>query len=515
MSHSTQPNILLITSDQQHFSTLGATNPKIHTPNLDRLCHEGTRFDRAYCPNPTCSPTRASLITGLYPSMHGCWSIGTKLDERMPTLGDRLQEAGYATHLIGKLHVQPLKSTEDQPSWEAQPTLRDLDYWRHFWGPWYGFERAEVARMHTNESHAGQHYAIWMEEKGLTNWADYFRPWPDKEYPDHPQMKLAREAPVTWDIPEHYHYNYWIAERTIANVEQAHSEGRPFFTWASYFDPHFPQMVPEPWASMYDPAEMEPGELTDDELAHMPKPHQLTQDPNADFSAWQEAHANHGYHYHPHGQDRAWLQRMMAVYYGMVSFMDHTIGQILDRLDELGIADNTLIVYTTDHGDFLGQHGMHMKGPFHYEDLLKLPFIVRWPNEVPAGRATEALQSLVDLPPTFLAAAGAPIPLYMQGVSQLEVWRGNEPAARDHVMVEMRHQPTAVHIRTYIDQRYKLTVHRNDADGELFDLEQDPYEKRNRWDDPDWQGLRCRLMHRMLQAEMEREPQISRRVASA
>jgi arylsulfatase A-like enzyme len=177
-----QPNILFISSDQQHYSALGAVNPRIHTPHLDRLAHDGMRFDRAYCPNPTCSPTRASLITGMYPSSHGCWAIGVKLPEDVPTVGDIFQQHGYASILIGKAHFQPLKSQPGSESIECQPLLRDLNFWRTFHGPWYGFDHVETARMHANESHAGQHYAIWMEEKGLSNWRDYFQPWPPDQH---------------------------------------------------------------------------------------------------------------------------------------------------------------------------------------------------------------------------------------------------------------------------------------------------------------------------------------------
>src|SRR6185437_14682641 len=128
------PNILLITSDQQHHSMLGVTNPKLRTPALDRLCAEGTRFNRAYCPNPTCSPTRASLITGMDPSEHGCWSLGCKLPEDVPTVGGDLIAAGYDTTLIGKAHFQPVRSdpVRGVSSIECAPYLRDLDFWRSF-----------------------------------------------------------------------------------------------------------------------------------------------------------------------------------------------------------------------------------------------------------------------------------------------------------------------------------------------------------------------------------------------
>ena len=123
-----RPNILLITSDQQHWDTLGVTNPRVQTPALDRLCAEGTRFERAYCNNPVCSPSRSTIITGMYPSWHGCWTIGVKLPEDVPTVGDVLQEHGYATSLIGKAHFQPLATVEGQESLEYQPLLRDLRF---------------------------------------------------------------------------------------------------------------------------------------------------------------------------------------------------------------------------------------------------------------------------------------------------------------------------------------------------------------------------------------------------
>src|SRR4051794_30077017 len=215
-----RPNILLITSDQQHWSTLGTINPQLETPALDRLCAEGTRFERAYCNNPVCSPSRSTIITGVYPSWHGCWTIGVKLPEDVPTVGEVFSGHGYTTTLVGKAHFQPLASTPEQTSLESQPILRDLDFWRGFHGPWYGFQRVEVARNHADESHAGQHYAIWMEEQGLANWRDYFQPWPPRAPEDRAQYwKQGRRH--SWELPQELHYTTWTAERTIANIEQS------------------------------------------------------------------------------------------------------------------------------------------------------------------------------------------------------------------------------------------------------------------------------------------------------
>ena len=259
---------------------------------------------------------------------------------------------------------------------------------------------------------------------------------------------------------------------------------------------------------------MAPGRLVPGELDAMPQHFRKTQEARPDFAAYREtSFANHGFH--SHLIDEGKLRKNMAVYYGMISFMDQQIGRILDTLDRLNIAGDTLVVFTTDHGHFLGQHGLIAKGPFHYEDLLRLPFVVRYPGQVPAGRTNTSLQALIDLPSTFLAAAGIPIPGVMQGVDQLPVWRGAAEQARDEVLVEFRHQPTAVHLRTYIDGRYKLTVYRDQPYGELFDLADDPGELRNRWNDPAYAELKARLFQRFVNAELRREPTRFPRIAGA
>jgi arylsulfatase A-like enzyme len=265
---------------------------------------------------------------------------------------------------------------------------------------------------------------------------------------------------------------------------------------------------------MYRPEEMEPGQLVGDELTLMPPHFGKTQEPDPDFSMYRETpFANHGFHSHLIPEDK--LRKNIAVYYGMISFMDQQIGRILDALDRLGVAGNTLLVFTTDHGHFLGQHGLTAKGAFHYEDLLRLPFIVRYPGHVPQGEVSSSLQALIDLPSTFLTAAGIPVPGAMQGVDQLPVWRGETASARDEVLVEFRHQPTAVHLRTYVDARYKLTVYRDQPYGELFDLEDDPEERHNRWDDPEYAALKGELLHRFVNAELKREPTRMARIANA
>lgn len=493
-------NILLITSDQQHHNTIGRYNPEISTPNLDRLAEEGAYFDRAYCPNPTCTPTRASLITGQYPSQHGAWTLGTKLPESVPTVGDLLTGHGYETALVGKAHFQPVDSTEQYPSLEAYPVLQDLDFWRDFHGPFYGFSHVELARNHTDEPLVGQHYALWMEEKGLTDWRRYFR---------EPTGTRQRTACSAWDIPEEYHYNAWIAERTNALLEQYSREEKPFFLWASFFDPHPDYVVPEPWYSMYDNREVTMPDPREDDPAALPPHFALARTPGSDFSAWRESgYFLHGMH--SHDQDPETLKKYRRTYYGMISMMDKYIGKILDRVEALGLEDDALIVFTTDHGHFIGEHGLCAKGPFLYEDMIKIPLIVKGKG-MRRGKCG-ALQSLVDFSPTILEALGLPVPRTMSGRSQYSVWRGDQESARDHIICEHHHEPTTVNLRTYVDERYKITVYMGRDYGEIFDLASDPGEHKNLWGDRD---LRLALLQKYISAELVKEIMWMPRISNA
>ncbi len=501
-------NVLLITSDQQHWNTLGQFNPEIQTPALDKLAAQGTTFNRAYCPNPTCTPTRSSIITGKYPSQHGAYALGAKLPESEATVGERFQAAGYRTALVGKAHFQPLQSSDDFPSLEAYPTLQDLEFWADFDGPFYGFEHIELARNHTDEAHVGQHYALWMEEQGLRNWRDYF-------LAPTGHVKAQRRR---WFIPERYHYNNWIAERCNALLSQfktagssdGSSSGQPFFLWASFFDPHPKYLAPEPWDTMYDPRAITvpaagPGEHDPRgraDTAPSPPHLQLTQQPNPDFSAWQEPNGSgcHGFHSHLHRRDE--LAKDVACYYGMISCMDKYIGRIIDQLDSLGLAENTLVVFTSDHGHYFGQHGLIAKGAFHYDDGIRVPMIARLPGRIPAGRVSQSLQSLVDYAPTFLDYCGLDIPGDITGLSQKEIWNGDESSARQHVIVENRHQPTTLHLKTYINTRHKITLYYGRDYGEIYDLRDDPGEMRNLWLDAE---LRAALTEEFLRAEMQKE----------
>ena len=498
-------NILLITSDQQHHFTIGKFNPEIRTPNLDRLCDEGTYFDRAYTVNPTCTPTRASLITGKYPSQHGAWTLGTKLQEDVHTIGEDFSAAGYRTALVGKAHFQPLASTEKYPSLEAYPVLQDLPFWKSFDENFYGFEHVDLARNHVSEAHVGQHYALWMEEKGCANWRDYFRS---------PTGTLDRGKTLTWEIPEEYHYDTWIAERTHALLQQYAEVGESFFLWASFFDPHPDYLVPEPYASLYDPDKITLRQAAPGEHEQNSPFHRLSQQEDPDTSMYRKS----GFGLHgvgSHLEDPEMLRKQVAIYYGMITMMDKYIGKILDKLDALGLAENTVVVVTTDHGHFYGHHGLTAKGPFMYEDLIKVPFIARVPWQRTKGNVSHAIQSLIDLPETFLDFCGIPLPDGTAGVSQKDVWLGAAESARDWASCEHHHERGAIHLRTYVNLRYKITVYDHMDCGDLFDLLEDPEELHNLWDDPACAELKTQMLYEFVFAEMRKEPKFMPRVYAA
>ena len=528
---SNQPNILFITSDQQFWMGMGYNDPKLKTPNLDRLAQMGTIYNRAYTCNPVSTPTRSSIITGLYPSQHGAYALGTKLPENVPCIGDYISQVGYTSTLVGKAHFQPLAGNATYPSMEGYPILQDLDFWRQFNGPFYGFDRAELARDHGDESHVGQHYALWMidklkkEGRNPDEWKQWFIDPKVIGYANvSPEMQKVMDKNGAkgekqygaWNIPEEYHLNAWIAERTNANINQSLKNRKPFFVWASFFDPHPPYLVPEPWASMYDPAEMDIPDVAPDDLDDMPYHYRMTQ--QYEVKGWaaqfnEDGHGVHGLGNHLSTKEEKAQNK--AYYYGMISMMDKYIGKILDNLEAAGQMENTVIVFTTDHGHHIGTHNLTAKGGFAFEEDLRIPFVVTWKGHYPENRRSDALISLVDLVPTFLKIAGRPVPPSVAGIDVTPVWNGEKEKVRDWVLAENHFQRTKFYQKTYIEERYKITWYMHTDEGELFDLEKDPGEFHNLWDNPMFQMLKMQMMHKALKAEMQKDPCWMPRVAPA
>ncbi len=501
------PNILLLTTDQQRYDTIAALgNRHIRTPALDRLCAEGTAFRRAYCTNPLCSPSRASILTGLMPSQHRCWNVGVGLPEDARTLPSLLRSAGYTSAVIGKVHLQPCL----QPgSPEAAPRIFDFDHFRRWRGPYYGFEACELAIGHTREPHAaGMHYGLWLRDRGV-DVARYFGGAPSHE------LGEGTGPEGRWALPQEHHNSRWVADRAIHFLRQQVGRDGSFFLWASFQDPHMPFVAPSPWFDIYAQAPpplpaWDPGELDTRPVLY-----------RAAYEGWfprlglgdafgAPGFADLDHRAIPPTRARQWT----AAYYAMIALLDHHTGRILDALDELGLSRNTLVVFTSDHGEFLGHHGLWGKGPFHLEDLLRVPLIARWPGVVPGGRCSSALQSLADLTPTFLAAACVPLPAGLAGINQLPVWTGNRAAGRSTALVENR-VSDRLYVKTVITDRHKLTVHLPGDEGELYDMEADAAEEVNLWSNPAHGDLARHMLCTLLAADAALEPPAPPRSAYA
>ena len=492
-------NILLITSDQQRPDTIGCRNPSIRTPNLDRLAREGILFDRAYTVNPVCTPSRCTILTGQYPSRHGCFHVGTNLpDDYGPTVAHQLGEAGYHTALLGKAHF---KACKDPESFESAPRVHDLDFFRDWSGPYFGFERAKLVIGHTSEPHAGgMNYGAWLADQGI-RLTDHFGIHNYDHY-------------GPWSLPEEYHGSRWVADETMAAIDVAQERGQPFFAWASFQDPHNPYVTPEPWASMYRSGDMASPIIREGEMEDKPPFYQALMD-------------GQFYGDDPGLQDRAWgdvkirpemgpeeTRRLRAVYSGMVSLMDHHIGRIIDRLEARGLLDETLVVFTSDHGDYLGDHGLWGKGLPTYEEMQRVPFVVRHPACKTPGQTSRALQSLVDVEATSLAAAGRQAGIGSQGISQLEAWSDAGTAPRDWALVEFRPGHGAFYQRTYIEDRHKLVEYEGRDYGELYDLTEDPNQFQNLYDDRGFRSVQQDLVAR-FKAHGFREERVRERKAVA
>jgi arylsulfatase A-like enzyme len=492
-------NIMLITSDQQRWDAVSWNNSLVKTPNLDRLKDKGIVYDRGYTCNPVCTPARTSILTGHYPSKHNCYTIGTSLPENYPTVPEIMSNNGYFTSLIGKAHFNACLT---EGSFESEPHIFNRDYFRNWNGPFYGFDHVHLVIGHANEKHAGgMHYGVWLEDQGIdTN--SYFG--------THAYTDFG-----TWDLPEHLHNSKWTADKTIEAMDMAKDQEKPFYIWASFQDPHNPCFVPEPWASMYDPEEVPVYGLKDGEMQGKPPFYQdvvegrIYGDSEPDLQ-----YMGHCVAYLPF-IDEAQKKEIMTKYYGMVSLMDHHIGRILDHLEENDLMDDTIIVFTSDHGDYMGNHGMWWKGLPAYEDAQKVPFLVYHPDNHTPGERSEALQSLVDLGQTFLSAAGIPLPPGLQGVNQENAWKHSASHERSWAMVEFRPTEGPFMQKTFITNSYKLVMYNNKSYGELYDLQQDPDQYRNLWEDPTYQSLKVDLFQQFISAEMQKDGTLRTRTSNA
>ena len=490
MSGNDALNVLIVITDQQRTDSVSCYgSPFTCTPNLDRLAREGVLCQRAYCSNPVCTPARASIFSGQYVSRHGAWNVGLNVPGDVRFISHWLSEAVYRTHYIGKAHFQAFDATPEQ-------SLEAVRGWeRHypgFTGPYYGFQSVELALGHCTYGLAG-HYGAWVRSQVSE---EEFRSFSQsRRYGDFDFGGNAHD----WHIPLRLHNSVWTADRAIEFLK-THDRKRPFLLAVGFEDPHHPHGVPVELLDRVDPEQVPPPRYAEGELRDKPPFFALARKGLLEGSpfrgAFWVAGQAEGADFSRVSEQDARLGR--AYYYTLVRLIDREFGRILDCLDSLGLADNTLVVFTTDHGELLGDHGLWMKGPFHYEELVRVPMLFRWPGGLPAGQQVTGLISQVDLVPTILSAMGRAVPEEVEGVNALPLLRGEASRVREGAVIECVDDPCGLRLKTVVTERYKLTLYHRHSFGELYDLQADPGELHNLFDRPESASVRQRLTGMIL-----------------
>ncbi len=462
-----RPNILLITSDQQRKDSMGVYHTgNNRTPNLDALGRDGVVYDRMYVAHPTCTPSRATILTGQYASRHGAYTIGTTLAENCVKFSDHLNAAGYKTYAVGKMHFQPV-STEGR--FEAPPRIFDEQFWREFDGPYYGFQWTRLLNRHSSEPFACRmRYGVWLKDHGLSE-ADLKRYFHDQT--------------GRWDLPREVHSSVFVADYAIEAILKHKSSDTPFFVWASFPDPHDPHVVPAPYDDMFDPEKVEYLGVRDGEFDNRPPIYRQLYEKGSRGLEFNDQFGVPSCGPASAAKAAQW-RKETAIHHGMVSLMDEEIGRIIKTLKENNLYENTLIVFTSDHGDYLGNHGFHGKGFPAFEEVYNVPLVVKNPAQKGAGTRSQSIIGTLDLAPTFLDAAGVAIPREMQGVSECGVFSGSKGCARDSFLIENRAVEKRFYQKMMVTDRYKLVAYMDEEYGELYDLKNDPNQYDNLWGSP-------------------------------
>jgi len=463
------PNILWLCTDQQRFDTIHSLgNSHINTPNLDRLVAQGVSFSNAFCQSPVCSPSRASFLTGRYPRTTRCRQNGQQIpaDEILLPKMFRDSPVNYTCGLAGKLHLA--SCSDDKVEARIDDGYADEHFhWSHHPQPNWGEHNA---------------YQAWLAQRGQS-WEELYN------NPPHPNPYLRN------GVPAEHHQTTWCAGETINFINSRSTSAHPWFFSFNCFAPHHPFDPPAEYLERYDPGDMPLPKYREGELKNKPSFQQLD-------SKW--AHNSPG-EFETAAMSDDDRRQVTAAYYAMCEHIDHEVGRILDALDASGQSENTIVIFMSDHGEMLGDHGIYFKGPHFYDGAIRVPLIIRYPDHFKANHRVDALVELVDLAPTLLEAAGVnPPPDRLQGQSLLPLLTGETNTFRSEVFCEYYNSWThgnayATMLRT---ETHKLVRYHGTPEGEFYDLEADPDEFINLWNSPTQEAVKFNLLQRAFDASI-------------
>ena len=509
---SKRPNILYFMTDQHRADWLGcAGHPVVKTPNIDGLAARGTRFSNFYVTTPICMPNRGAIFTGRYPSVNGARHNGLPLPESANTFVDLLADAGYQTASIGKSHLQPYTdwlvkaegreenvnphipeaNKSDATKYLAEhPATYDGQSDYEIPLPYYGFDHLRLVTNHSDE--CGGHYLQWLKQQ-TNEWSEM------RDRANQLPHEYANPQAFRTSIPEELYPTSYIREEAKSYLQSRKDHDGPFFAFVSFPDPHHPFTPPGKYWDMYDPDDFDvefPFE------AHANPPEQL--------KVWKDL-MDQGVI--PANLQQAFMapkrqiQEAMALTAGMITMIDDAIGDILGTLQENGLAEDTIVIFNADHGDYMGAFSLLLKGPFPHSSVYRVPFI--WADLTrDAASVAEGLAASIDIAPTLLERCGVRPYYGMQGKSFLSQI-GGQNEGREAVLIE--HEENKIYpgldgipnIRNLVTKSHRLSVYKGQEAGELYDLEADPNETRNLWDEPDCAAVKSDLLFQLSQAMLE------------
>lgn len=438
-----KPNFVFIMTDTQGANVVGCYgHPELQTPNIDRLAAEGIKFENGYTTCPVCTPARGGIFTGSYPHTNGAWTNNMPLLQNIKTVGQRFSDNGYHSAYIGKWHLDG----HDYFGLGECPAGWDADYWY------------EIKNYLDDLS--GEEVTLWRS--GL------------KSIEDLEENNITRE----------FTFANHVSNKAIDFLQEASQEKDPFLLVVSYDEPHGPATCPPEYAKRFEDHQYPLGPGAFDDLKDKPEHQRL----------W----ADKGQYYREEGFYQS------PLYFGCNSFVDSEIGRVIDAVDRL-IPDDTYIIYTSDHGDMMGSHGISSKGPAMYEEITHIPYIIRKPGGQDGGLVDTTPVSHIDILPTMLELAGLKVPLFLDGESLMPIVNGEEKNLNKPAFIEfLRH--TTQHdsyggfqpIRCIVKNDVKLVINLLYSD-ELYDLKKDPSEVTNLINDPAYKEIREELHADLLE----------------